>query len=1068
VTSSLRKLLLGLTSAAIVLVTLSGLVASLAVRLSAAEDRLATQTRARGSAGAPLLLNTLIIGDLANAEQILRSLNSDRLWRSVRLYEADGRTLILDASPEPPASSWAPGWLYASLGLLLPEVRVPIEAPPVVYGILGVALSTEDLEAEVRQEATVAGLVALALVVALLALINALLGWGLRPIRALAESAARVGAGDLSARLPETRLAEIAPTVRAFNAMAANLGTVVGELRTKEAANRRLAAIVEQTEEAILTVDCQLQVTSLNPAATRLFGLPEAAMLGRPVEGVFGPGAAEARPQIDQLVGVSPVRRVEIPLHRGDGPPRVVAASASPLHDESGVAAGFIVVARDVTERRHAERELQRAKETAEAASRAKAEFLATMSHEIRTPVNGVVGMTELLLETELTEQQRECANLVKMSGEALLQVINDVLDFSKIEAGRIELEAVDFDVRRTIGRTLKPLAFRASEKEVELVCAVAPETPVTLVGDPGRLGQVLVNLVGNAVKFTDRGEIAVHVAPGAVEDDAMELHVAVRDTGIGVPADKREVIFEPFVQADSSTTRRYGGTGLGLAITRRLVAVMGGRIWVESEEGCGSTFHFTVRLRRSPRSVPGDFLTDPGDLDGLPVLIVDDNAASRRVLADMVSCWRLRPRVADGAEAAWALLRDGLGDGDLPAVIIADQLMPGVDGFAFARRVRADQRLARIPIVMVSSSALPADFSRARDEGIRAYHTKPLTPSELLDAIVSVQGTESPVPRRPALAMPPPPAVPHPHGLRVLLAEDNPVNQKVVARRLEGWGHRVLIVDNGRAAVQALEAMRFDLVLMDLQMPEMDGLAATAVIRAREADIEAGRAQAPPGSSFAAHRAAGGRIPIIALTAHALKETEARCRAAGMDGYLAKPIRTEWLRETIARVGGTAVEVEPAPARVPFDVAAALRAVDGERDLLAELTALFADDCPHRLAALREAVAARDGALTAEAAHAVKGAVATLGAEAAREIAGRLEAAGREARWDEAPGLLARLEAEVAHVIAVLRAVDGGVDPSAEAATAHPPGAASAGAKPLPRQVVSRRAFRHVVVEDI
>ena len=329
-----------------------------------------------------------------------------------------------------------------------------------------------------------------------------------------------------------------------------------------------------------------------------------------------------------------------------------MAASASQLHDESGHHAGYIVVARDVTVRRAAERALRQAKEAAEAANRAKAEFLATMSHEIRTPMNGVLGMNELLLGSDLTAEQRECATLVQTSAQALLQVINDILDFSKIEAGRIELETLSFDLRATVGRALKPLALRAHEKGLELVCAVHPAVPEHVVGDPGRLRQVLVNLVGNAVKFTEQGEVVVRIELQGTEADDVVLHIVVRDTGVGVPAAKRDLIFDAFTQADSSTTRRFGGTGLGLAITKRLVQLMGGRIWLESEDGRGSAFHFTARFAVGTAATV--VLAGPRELDGLPVLVVDDNATSRRMLAEMLGAWRLTPRSSTAARLPW------------------------------------------------------------------------------------------------------------------------------------------------------------------------------------------------------------------------------------------------------------------------------------------------------------------------------------------------------------------------------------------------------------------------------
>jgi CheY-like chemotaxis protein len=547
----------------------------------------------------------------------------------------------------------------------------------------------------------------------------------------------------------------------------------------------------------------------------------------------------------------------------------------------------------------------------------------------------------------------------------------------------------------------------------------VAPDVPPLVVGDPGRLGQVLVNLVGNAVKFTERGEVVVRVELRGAADGMVELHVVVSDTGIGIPAGKLAVIFEAFTQGDSSTTRRYGGTGLGLAISRQLVELMGGRIWAESEEGRGSVFHFTVRVGVAPAGV--EPAAGAGQLDGVPALVVDDNATSRGVLGEMLGLWGLKPTVVDSAEAAWSTLALAQAVDRLPALIITDHRMPGGDGFELARRLRESPALAGIPIIMVSPSTLPRDLTRAREAGIRAYLMKPVTPSELLDAIVTALGAATPV-ARPRPPAPAPAPAPPSRRLRILVAEDNPVNQKVVSTHLERWGHRVDVVATGRAALAALEQARFDLVLMDLEMPEMDGLAATAAIRASEAEIAAGALSAPSTGTFASRRAGQERLPIVALTAHAVKGTEERCLAAGMDGYLPKPIRADLLRALIERVGGAERGESAGPGTTSPVLADALRALGDDGELLAELAQLFLEDYPRRVAELRAGVASGDGPRVRQAAHALKGSIATFGAGTARRLAARLEHLAEEGHLHEVPVVLEALVHELALVDAAFR----------------------------------------------
>jgi two-component system sensor histidine kinase/response regulator len=801
-----------------------------------------------------------------------------------------------------------------------------------------------------------------------------------------------------------------------------HLSRFAEEMQESEAGTR---AIIENALDGIITIDHCGNIIEFNPAAERLFGHEREAVLGRPIVELLIPPSLRERQQHAwerfQATGEWPWigQRVETVGLRADGSEFPIELAITVLHPRQPPLLTAYV--RDISPLKRAALTLERAKAAAEAASQAKSDFLANMSHEIRTPMNGILGMTQLALDTELTAEQREYLEMVKASADGLLTVINDILDFSKIEAGKLELDPVAFELRDTLADTLRSLSLRASAKDLELACHVPADVPDYVVGDPARLRQVLLNLVGNAIKFTEQGEVVVRVRLDRANADHQEqasftpvvlepngditLHFAVSDTGIGIPPDKLPYIFDPFVQADTSTTRRYGGTGLGLTITGRLVEMMGGRLWAESVPGQGSTFHFSLRLKLQDRSPSRLLPRRPLDLEGIPALVVDDNSTNRRILEEQLNNWLMKPAAVANARQALAELAAAASAGTPYPLVLLDAHMPERDGFELAADIRARTHLSQPGLLMLTSTSRVGDAERCRQVGIGQRLTKPVKPSDLLDAILRLlelpPNAEQPV-AAPTLTAQQPSngAFIEVHceeraeelgavrSLRVLLAEDNFVNQRLVLAVLEKQGHRAVAVVNGAAAVRAVQQEKFDVVLMDVQMPEMNGLESTRAIRAWE-------------------RRHGGHVPIIAMTAHAMKGARADCLRAGMDGYLSKPIQVSELVRVLVELTGerTGRPSEPGatPRPIVFDPRPLLRRISDDTDLLHELISLFQKDCPRMMEEVCQAIEAGDAASVERTAHLLKGSASNFAAAEIVQAAHHLENLGRDNKLHEA-----------------------------------------------------------------
>jgi PAS domain S-box-containing protein len=827
---------------------------------------------------APLVADQALIGEYAAIGQLLN--NQVKKGEIARLAwtDKDGRRLVGNDTQD---KLEAPAWFARVAAIDYVEQSIEVTAGGVGYGRLTANMTPFKAQNRLwHQFVKQVQIVAVTLFL-MLQFIWLIFRGNLGTLRMLAEGANRFSQGDHAVRIDPEGAPEVQLAAEAFNNMANNTERLIASLGESESKNKLLATIVEQSSEAIWTRNLRGNITSWNSGAAAMFGYAPGEAIGRGLR-LDQSTAEEDRLRLQRLMAGEKFSYDAAATTRS-GTRIDIQVSVAPLVDDGNLCIGSIAVARDVTQSKRSEEALRLAREAAEAANHAKSSFLARMSHEIRTPMNGVLGMTELLLETGLTGTQRKYAETVQRSGKTLLGIINDLLDFSKIEAGKLELEHVDMDLRRTTEDIVDMLAEHAHAKGLELACSIPPDLPTHVRGDPLRLGQVLTNLVGNAIKFTDHGSVLIRVASAEEVPGHVTMRFDVTDTGVGISPEAQARIFDEFAQADGSTTRKHGGSGLGLAISKQLVEMMGGAVHVESAPGAGSTFWFTANFEKQapqpqvePRALPIGLLT------GVRALVIESSAINRGILHEQMSNWKMSIRVADTRKQALDLLMQAVARNVPYDVAVIDLGQPGMDALALARDIRSRPQIALVRLVMLTRRH--ADTGVARDAGFDACLVKPVRQTVLYESLVNVmagrlQATAAALP----VSMP---AARSPAGFHgdVLVVEDNLINQQVALGILQIQGYRVTLANNGREALEACEQGAFDLILMDCHMPEMDGFEATAEIRRRE--------QSTPGK----------RVPIVALTANAMAQDREECLNAGMDDHLAKPFSMQTMQDMLER----------------------------------------------------------------------------------------------------------------------------------------------------------------------
>jgi two-component system, sensor histidine kinase and response regulator len=852
---------------------------------------------------APLVADQAVLGDYAAINQLLKNQAKKLEIAELSWTDKNGRKLL---GKDDADRREAPQWFTKVVPIAYVEATLEVEAGGASYGTLRCEMNSIPASNRLWAQFVHQLQIVVATLLLMLQIIWLIFRGNLGTLRMLALSANRFSLGDHAVRVESDGAPEVRAAADAFNNMANNIESLIASLGESETNNRRLAAIVKQSSEAIWTRDLSGRITTWNAGATVLFGYTPEEAIGHMIDVDKGTAAEENESRLERLKN-GETFSYETRAATKSGREIDIEVAAAPLHDENNRVVGKICVAHDVTQRKRAQEELNAAREAAEAANKAKSTFLAKMSHEIRTPMNGVLGMTELLLETGLTPTQRKFAETVQRSGRSLLAIINDILDFSKIEAGKLDLEHIDFDLRQTVEDTVELLAERAQSKGLELHCALPVDVTARVKGDPLRLGQVLTNLIGNAIKFTEQGDVAVSVSMLEQTDDNVTLRFDVSDTGPGIENAAQERIFENFSQADGTTTRKHGGTGLGLAISKQLVEMMGGTMHLESTVGEGSTFWFAVRFEKQEAAGESE-VAFRNKLEGVRALLVAASATTRGTLNAQISNWGMSSRSVETVDQALEMLADGAARGVPYDVIIIDSALSGVGAIGLAKTIKATPAIAGVRMVMLMPVGRHGDQREARQAGVLMCLSKPVRQSALYNSLLTVMtGTGEAIVESPTPA-PAEPVAPRKTGAKLLLAEDNPVNQQVALAILKNEGHQITVAKNGKEAVEAYLAGTFDLILMDCHMPEMDGFEATRTIRERQKELNL------------------KRLPIIALTANAMQQDREECLNAGMDDHLSKPYTRLQMRAMLERWlphDGTGTAAPAAAAASTLDQAA-------------------------------------------------------------------------------------------------------------------------------------------------
>jgi two-component system sensor histidine kinase/response regulator len=962
---------------------------------------------------APLIADQALLGEYAVISQLLRNQVQKGEIESFQWTDKDGNKLVAQDKPDPLV---APGWFTSVAVIDRADESIEVTAGGVGYGRLHGAVTTTKAHNRLWQQFVKQLQIVVVTLFLMLQFIWLIFRGNLGTLRMLAEGANRFSQGDHAVRIKPEGSPEVVLAAEAFNNMANNIESLLASLRTSESKNKLLATIVEQSSEAIWTKDLTGLITSWNSGAAAMFGYPPNEVVGHAVN-VGESTPEEEKERTRRLVAGEKFSYDARAMTRSRTAIDIQVAVA-PLLDDTNQCVGRICVARDVTQHKRSEEALRLAREAAESASHAKSSFLARMSHEIRTPMNGVLGMTELLLETGLSATQRKYAETVQRSGQNLLGIINDLLDFSKIEAGKLELENTDMDLRRTIEDIVDLLAERAHVKGLELACSIPPDLTTQIRGDPLRLGQVLTNLVGNAIKFTEQGAVVIRVASVDETPNTVTMRFEVSDTGTGISPEAQSRIFEEFAQGDGSTTRKHGGSGLGLAICKQLVEMMGGSIHVESALGAGSTFWFTSAFQKQDALPEEDSRAAPmGMLTGVRALIIESNSVNRGILNVQMSNWGMTNHAASTPEQAVDMLSQAAARGAPYDIAIIDLGLPGMDALELARKIRARAAIAKVRLVLLTRRQ--ADFNEARGAGIDACLAKPVRQTSLYECLVNVMaGAPQETVAEPTVSKPVAAALGDVRG-NILLVEDNLINQQVALGILQIQGYNVTVVNNGKEALDAHAQSAFDLILMDCHMPEMDGFEATKEIRGRE-------------SSGVAKR-----VPIVALTANAMAQDREECLNAGMDDHLSKPFSMLTLQNMLDRWMPHAAPAQSQAAesagRAPVKPAEVIERqvleqlgkvlTNGKAELLTRVLNLYLTESPKLMHKLKQASAKGEASEIVRNAHSLKSSSANVGAMGLSRYCADIEASARRGDTEEARKIFARIEAEHGRALAALTA---------------------------------------------